>query len=75
MVHWRRGEGQAWERERLEGLGAALGLPDLGVALPLAEIYEGASFPAPPWSTLAIVLPPPDESGVNMHHHTAGLNT
>ena len=36
--------------------------------------FAGASQ-ALPWSMLAIGHLPPDESGVSMHQHTAGLNS
>jgi len=38
---WRR-EGAAWTREVMEGLERELHLPALGIALPMAELYEGA---------------------------------
>lgn len=35
-----RGEDGSWEESEVEGLDAVLDLPELGVSLPLAEIYE-----------------------------------
>ncbi len=47
--HWScSGPGAAWAEARLLGLDAAVELPGLGIALPLAEIYDGVSFPARP---------------------------
>jgi Uma2 family endonuclease len=41
----RRGEDGTWESVLIEGLDAIVELPMLGITLPLAEIYEGLSFP------------------------------
>ena len=40
---WRRGEA-GWVVEEYEGFGAAVPLPEIGVSLPLAELYQGLSF-------------------------------
>jgi Uma2 family endonuclease len=34
----------AWEDEKVEGPDAVLGLPEVGVELPLAAIYDGVDF-------------------------------
>jgi Uma2 family endonuclease len=38
---------RGWRFEELEGLEAVLAFDAFGIELPLAEIYEGLSFPAP----------------------------
>ncbi|MDP4022149.1 Uma2 family endonuclease [Methylobacterium sp. NEAU 140] len=45
---WSRGADGAWAEARVAGLDAAVALPGLGLSLPLAEIYDGVSFPARP---------------------------
>ena len=42
-IYSRRGQG--WRFEELEGRDATLTVGALGIELPLAEIYEGLSFP------------------------------
>lgn len=45
----RRGEGGTWDDDRpVEGLAARLDLPEIGVVLPMAEVYEDTAVaPAP----------------------------
>jgi Uma2 family endonuclease len=38
---------RGWRFEEIEGLDAVLPLEALGITLPLAEVYDGLSFPAP----------------------------
>jgi hypothetical protein len=38
---------RGWRFEELEGLDAVLALAAFGIELPLAEMYDGLSFPAP----------------------------
>ena len=45
VAHWIRDPDRNWERHIIEGLDESLDLPDLGVSLPLREIYEGVAFP------------------------------
>ena len=45
VVHWTRDADRGWTRRDVEGLGGALAFPELGVALPLGEIYDGVDFP------------------------------
>ena len=40
-----RTPGDQWALRHVQGLPAALSLPDQGVVLPLSEIYEGVEFP------------------------------
>jgi len=46
LLVWRREEG-GWPREAVEGMEAVLELSSLGIALPLAEIYDGVEFDQP----------------------------
>lgn len=39
-----RGQNGAWQIQDIAGADAVLSLPDIGVILPLAEIYDGVDF-------------------------------
>ena len=45
VVHWTRTPDRGWERRVIEDLDGTLDLADLGVTLPLREIYDDVSFP------------------------------
>lgn len=45
VVHWTRGSDRRWERAVIDDLDGMLDLADLGVTLPLREIYDGVTFP------------------------------
>lgn len=45
---WARNDERAWERSFAEGLDASIAMPGLGITLPLAELYDGVTFPASP---------------------------
>jgi Uma2 family endonuclease len=45
---WSRGQDRGWVRRIIEGLDRAVDMPGIGIALPLAEIYDGVVFPAGP---------------------------
>lgn len=45
VVHWTRDPDRGWQRRDVEGLDSALAMPDLGVVLSVAEIYDGVEFP------------------------------
>ena len=45
VVHWTRRPDRHWERQVIEELDGTLDLADLGVTLPLSEIYDGVTFP------------------------------
>lgn len=45
---WSRGAERSWVRDIIQGIDAAVGMPALGVTLPLAEIYDGVEFPTGP---------------------------
>ena len=45
VVYWR--DGEAWKHEILVA-GSSLSLPEVGLELPLAELYEGVEFETPP---------------------------
>ncbi|MGU3536916.1 Uma2 family endonuclease [Methylobacterium sp. A54F] len=53
---WTRAPDRSWQAARIAGLDAVLPLDTLGLTLPLAEIYDGVTFPARPR------LVQPDES-------------
>jgi Uma2 family endonuclease len=46
VVVWSRNPSRAWTRQVIEGIGLAVDMPAIGVALPLAEIYDGVEFPS-----------------------------
>jgi len=46
-VLWERGPDRGW-RQAIDGLDAVVDLPAIGVALQLAELYDGVAFPAGP---------------------------
>ncbi|CAA2155207.1 hypothetical protein MBRA_00874 [Methylobacterium brachiatum] len=45
---WSRDDAGAWQEARVTGLDATLELPALRLSLPLAEIYDGVTFPVRP---------------------------
>lgn len=47
MLWWRE-EGGAWQGRKVEGLEGSIELPSLGIALPLAELYDGLEFRSRP---------------------------
>ena len=55
---WSRGQG-SWVRHILEGLDAGVDMPAIGIALPLAEIYDGIEFPTGPRLVRMDETPPP----------------
>ena len=46
VIVWRRDEAEVWCSTIVEGLDKATPLPEIGVTLSLAEIYEDAGLPA-----------------------------
>ncbi len=46
VVHWTRVADGSWVRQVIEELDGTLDLADLGVSLPLREVYDGVTFPA-----------------------------
>ncbi len=44
---WRR-DADGWQRRLVAGLDQAIDLPDLGMSLALADIYDGVAFPPRP---------------------------
>lgn len=46
VVHWSRDADRDWEKRSIEGLDQSTALPEIGVTLPLREIYDGVLFPA-----------------------------
>jgi Uma2 family endonuclease len=47
-IVWARGEGRTWRKSVRQGLDQAVEMPEIGVTLPLKEIYDGVEFPARP---------------------------
>jgi Uma2 family endonuclease len=45
---WSRGHDRTWTRHIIEGIDGRVDLPSLGIALPMAEIYDGVEFPLRP---------------------------
>ena len=48
VVLWPRGTGEAWLRHVIEGAGREVAMPEIGVVLPFADLYDGVDFPARP---------------------------
>lgn len=45
---WSRGTGEAWLRHVIEGADREVAMPEIGVVLPFADLYDGVDFPARP---------------------------
>jgi Uma2 family endonuclease len=48
VMIWVRGTDGSWRQGIRRGLDQEIDMPEIGVTLPLAEIYDGVSFPAGP---------------------------
>jgi Uma2 family endonuclease len=48
VIIWARDADRIWRRSILRGLDQQIDMPEIGVTLPLAEIYDGVEFPARP---------------------------
>ena len=48
VIAYRRGSGSEFGREIFTGLDATIPLPEIGLSLPLAELYEGVDFAPEP---------------------------
>jgi Uma2 family endonuclease len=48
VIVWVRGAGRNWGRVAFRGLDQAVDMPEIGVTLPLKEIYDDVEFPARP---------------------------
>lgn len=48
VIVWVRGADRRWRKAVRKGLGQEIDMPEIGVTLPLAEIYDGVEFPARP---------------------------
>ena len=44
IAMWTRDEGSSWIRSDVAGLEAGIAMPEIGVALPMAEIYRAIAF-------------------------------
>lgn len=45
VMVWVRGGDGSWQQTACRGLEEAVAMPEVGVTLPLAEIYDGVVFP------------------------------
>jgi Uma2 family endonuclease len=55
-IVWARGADRSWRRTVCRGLDQHIDMPEIGVTLPLKEIYDGVEFPVrefPVWPGLA----------------------
>ena len=48
VIIWVRGADRSWRKAVRQGLDQKIDMPEIGVALSLAEIYDGVEFPARP---------------------------
>jgi Uma2 family endonuclease len=48
VIAWARREDRSWQKAVRRGLDQAVEIPEIGVMLPLKEIYDGVEFPARP---------------------------
>jgi len=48
VIIWVRGADRSWRKGLHRGLDQEIDMPEIGVTLPLAELYDGIEFPARP---------------------------
>jgi Uma2 family endonuclease len=48
VIIWARGPDRRWRKSICQGLDQEIDMPEIGVTLSLAEIYDGVEFPARP---------------------------
>jgi Uma2 family endonuclease len=48
VIVWARGADRSWRKAVRQGLDQEINMPEIGVTLPLKEIYDGVEFPARP---------------------------
>jgi hypothetical protein len=48
VIVWVRGTDRSWRKAIRQGLDQEIDMPEIGVTLPLKEIYDGVEFPARP---------------------------
>ena len=48
VIVWARGDDRSWRKAIRQGLIQEIDMPEIGVTLALAEIYDGVEFPARP---------------------------
>jgi Uma2 family endonuclease len=48
VIIWARGADRSWRKAVRQGLDQEIDMPEIGVTLPLKEIYDGVEFPARP---------------------------
>jgi hypothetical protein len=58
-IVWARGADRSWRRTVCRGLDQHIDMPEIGVTLPLKEIYDGVEFPVRPRLVPGDQAPPP----------------
>jgi Uma2 family endonuclease len=48
VVLWARDADRTWQKRSVDGLGQEMDLPEIGITLALADLYDGVAFPARP---------------------------
>jgi hypothetical protein len=59
VVVWTRSADRSWRQSVIKGLQRQTEIPEIGVTLPLLEIYDGVAFPARPQLVLDEAPPEP----------------
>ena len=62
VIIWVRGADRSWRKGSHRGLDQEIDMPEIGVTLSLAEIYDGVEFPARPRLAPEEEAPPAPES-------------
>jgi len=62
IIIWVRGADRSWRKGSHRGLDQEIDMPEIGVTLSLAEIYDGVEFPARPRLAPEEEAPPAPES-------------
>lgn len=61
VIIWVRGADRSWRKSVRQGLDQEIDMPEIGVMLPLKEIYDGVEFPARPRLVVEEGTPPVTE--------------
>jgi Uma2 family endonuclease len=60
VIVWVRGADRSWRKAIRQGLEQEIDIPEIGVTLALAEIYDGVEFPARPRLVAEETAPVPE---------------